>query len=260
MNQPVPTPAEKERILKRVQRIHSVSGHGSVDVLLRALKRRGVPDHVLEAAKTFKCAICEERKRTAPRRPATLEVLPQKWQVIQSDFGAWHHPHTGDKIKFILFIDEGSRFRTGQVLFENSRKMATWPIIQKSYEEHWLSHFGQPEVIRVDPEGAWRCGEADSYCAERGIQLTTVPAEAHWQVGAVENAIKALKAVMTALVEEFKDMTLAKCFSSALWACNARDNHFGYSPLQHAMGRSPDEWSRLFHQMFRVILYTHSRW
>lgn len=236
---------EKSRILKLVKHIHSTSGHGSIEVLLKALQKRGVPQHVLDTAKTFSCPICDERKRVAPRRPATLEVIPQKWQVVQSDMGSWHHPQSKDKCKFILFIDEGCRFRSGKVIFENSRQMATWPLVKQVFEEHWLAHFGQPEVLRVDPEGVWRDTEASDWCATKGIQLDTIPAEAHWQIGIVENAIKQAKAVMTALAEEYHDMSLTELFSRALWACNSKDNHLGYSPLQHAMGRSPDEWGKL---------------
>ena len=161
-------------------------------------------------SKTFSCPICDERKRVAPRRPATLEVIPQKWQVVQSDMGSWHHPQSKDKCKFILFIDEGCRFRSGKVIFENSRQMATWPLVKQVFEEHWLVYFGQPEVLRVDPEGVWRDTEASDWCATKGIQLDTIPAEAHWQIGIVENAIKQAKAVMTALAEEYHDMSLTE--------------------------------------------------
>ena len=236
---------ERNRILGLIKHIHSVSGHGSVENLVKAMQRRGVPEHVLELAKTFRCPICEERKRVAPRRPASLETLPKKWQVVQSDMGSWYHPITKDKCKFILFIDEGCRFRTGKVLFENSRSQATWPIIRQCFEEHWVAHHGMPDTIRVDPEGAWRDSTADLYCQERGITLSPIPAEAHWQIGIVESAIKGVKQVMSAIAEEFGQMSCQELFSRALWACNSRDNHLGYSPLQHAMGRSPDEWGKL---------------
>ena len=236
---------ERNKILGLIKHIHSVSGHGSVENLVKAMQRRGVPEHVLELAKTFRCPICEERKRVAPRRPASLETLPKKWQVVQSDMGSWYHPITKDKCKFILFIDEGCRFRTGKILFENSRSMATWPLIRQCFEEHWVAHHGKPDTIRVDPEGAWRDTAADQYCQERGISLLPIPAEAHWQIGIVESAIKGVKHVMSAIAEEFGQMTCQELFSRALWACNSRDNHMGYSPLQHAMGRSPDEWGRL---------------
>ena len=240
------TPSEKKRVLKLVKHIHSVSGHGSLQTLLQALAKRGVPPHVLKIAKEFKCPICEERVRVAPRRPATLMTIPKKWHTVQTDVGTWTHPYTHLKYKFVLFIDEGCRFRTGKILFQHASRQATWDTLRASLEEHWIAHFGQPELIRGDSDGAWRNAEADQYCRERGIQLEFVPAEAHWQVGIVESAIKSTKAVMSALCEEFKDMSIEECFGKALWACNSRDNHCGYSPLQHAMGRSPDEWGRLF--------------
>lgn len=246
VNREAPSNEEKARILKLIRHIHGTTGHGSLDVLLRALKKRGVPPHVLEIAKSFSCPICQERKRAAPRRPATLEVLPKKWQVVQSDMGSWTHPHTGDKCKFVIFIDEGCRFRAGQILFTNSRNMATWSQMKEVFEAHWLSHFGQPEVLRVDPEGVWRDGAAADWCAERGIQLATIPAEAHWQVGIVESAIKGVKSIMDGIAEEFHDMSLHELFCRALWASNSKDNYLGFSPLQHAMGRSPDEWGHLF--------------
>jgi hypothetical protein len=57
---------EKSRILKLVKHIHSTSGHGSIEVLLKALQKRGVPQHVLDIAKTFSCPICDERKGWLP--------------------------------------------------------------------------------------------------------------------------------------------------------------------------------------------------
>lgn len=184
---------EKLRITKLLKHIHSTTGHGSIDTLVDALRRRGVPDHVLAIARNFRCAICDERKRVAPSRLASLEVVPLKWQVVQCDLGSWHHPITKDKVKFLLMVDEGSRFRIGRILFENSRSQATWNIVQQCFEEHWLATFGKPEVIRVDPEGVWRDEQAEAYCRERGIELSPIPAEAHWQIGIVENAIKSQK-------------------------------------------------------------------
>ena len=237
---------EKIKINNLLRHIHSVTGHGSVETLIKSLKNRGVPEKVLAIAREFRCPLCEARKRVVPRRPATLETAPLKWQRIQSDLGSWTHPHTHHKIKFILFIDEGCRFRTGRILFENSREQATWPVVRKAFEELWISTFGRPEEIRADPEGVWRSDEAAAYCQERSMTLTPVPAEAHWQIGIVEEAIQAVKHVLDTLTTEFPDMELSECFARAIWACNSRDNSYGYSPAQHAMGRNPDEWGRLF--------------
>ena len=160
--------------------------------------------------------------------------------------GSWTHPISKDKIKFVMFIDEGSRFRVGKILYENTRNQATWPVMKRHFEESWVSTFGFPEEIRVDPEGIWRGEEPAQYCQERGIILSPIPAEAHWQIGVVEESIGAAKSVMESLAHEFPDMSISECFFRSIWACNSRDNQFGYSPAQHAMGRTPDEWGRLF--------------
>ena len=237
---------EKQRIMRLIRHIHCTTGHGSIATLVNSLKHRGVPERILNLAREFKCVICEERKRTTPHRQATLETVAKKWQRIQCDLGSWTHPQTKHKVKFILFIDEGCRFRVGRILFENSRNQATWPIVRKVFEEAWLASFGQPEEIRADPEGIWRSDEAAAYCQERGIILSPIPAEAHWQIGVVEEAIGALKHVMTSLAQDFSEMEVSELFYRSIWACNSRDNQHGYSPAQHAMGRTPDEWGRLF--------------
>ena len=172
------TSEEKQRIMRLIRHMHCTTGHGSIATLVNSLKHRGVPERILGLAREFKCVICEERKRTTPHRQATLETVAKKWQRLQCDLGSWTHPQTKHKVKFILFIDEGCRFRVGRILFENSRNQATWPIVQKVFEEAWLASFGQPEEIRADPEGIWRSDEAAAYCQERGIILSPIPAEA----------------------------------------------------------------------------------
>ena len=189
-------------------------------------KGRGVP--------ALKCLKCGGNHPTAdcPRENDSAQAAEE------DAIGTWTHPYTNKKYKFVIFIDEGCRYRSGKILFEAKSRQASWDLIRQALEEHWIAHYGQPEVIRGDADGA--------YCNNRGIQLEFAPAEAHWQIGIVESSIRSLKSVLQALSEEFKDMTIEECFSRALWACNARDTHCGYSPLQHALGRAPDEWGRMF--------------
>ena len=250
-NKPL-TPQQKVELHKKLQQIHSVTGHGSLKNLLDSLKRRGVSAKILEEAKNFKCPICEERSKTAPRRPATLEVPPGKWTTIQSDIGTWTHPNSMEKSKFILFVDEGCRFRVGRVLFTHKTKNATWDMIKEAYEEQWKSHYGQPLSLRVDPEGAWRTKEAEDYFAERSVLFESIPAEAHWQIGIVERAIQGIKRCMTDLAKEFPNFGVKELFARALYAGNSMEVYKGYSPLQHALGRAPDEYGRIYETDVKV--------
>ena len=78
-----------------------------------------------------------------PRRPA---VVPQKWEVVQVDIGTQTNPQTKEKLKFVLFVDEGSQFKVGRVLFVKSRQQATWELVQTCLEEDWISVFGASAV------------------------------------------------------------------------------------------------------------------
>ena len=60
--------------------------------LVAAMRRRGIPPHVLKIAKKWTCPTCEERKRPDPRRFATLETIAKRWEVLEADMGTWMHP------------------------------------------------------------------------------------------------------------------------------------------------------------------------
>ena len=51
---------------------------------------------------------------------------------------------------------------------------------------------------------------------------------------------------MSAIAEEFPDMSIDEVFSRSIWVGNSRDLYRGFSPLQHASGRTPDEDMRMF--------------
>ena len=51
---------------------------------------------------------------------------------------------------------------------------------------------------------------------------------------------------MDSIAGEFPDMSDHEVFGRSVWAGNAKDLYRGFSPLQHAAGRTPDEDMRLF--------------
>lgn len=240
------TAAEKHDIERKIQHIHKNTGHGSMKSLIAALEARGVADQVLQVARAWKCPACQERKRVDPRRFATLETLAPKWERIQIDTAAWTHPVTHVKSQIMMIIDEGSRFRLGRVLFDHPTKTPTWTDMRQVYEESWRMMIGNPHTVRVDPAGAWRSDAANQYFSERGIMLEPIPAEAHWQIGLVEGCIKTMKGIMTQLAQDFPETTTSELLAQAVWASNNQDNHRGFSPFQHALGKAPDEHGRMF--------------
>ena len=245
---------ERKRIFQHLRKIHSATGRCSNQYMKASLKRRGASKDVLRCVDHFRCDVCEEHSRPDPRSQSTLVDIPPKWHTLQCDAFSWNHPESQEKWQFMLGIDEGSRLRVGRLLFQHASRTPGAQDFIEYYEGHWFPNFGKPQVLRLDPAGCFRSKSLDRYLAERQIEVQHIPAEAHWQISLAERSIP-VKAMMTALVSEQPQMQTSEAFSRALWACNNRDQYHGYSPLQHALGRSPDELGHLGENKLREIRF-----
>ena len=238
-------PEQRKNIFQNLRKIHTATGHCSNQHLKASLKKRGATDAVLRCVDHFSCDVCTERRRPDPRSPSTLQEIVPKWHTLQCDAFSWNHPETGEKWQFMLGIDEGSRLRVGKLLFQHQSRTPSAQDFMEYYEGNWFPNFGKPQLLRLDPAGCFRSKALDQYLAEREIEVSHIPAEAHWQISLAERSIQSIKDVMHALVMEQPSMTASEAFSRAIWASNHRDQYHGYSPLQHAFGRAPDELGRL---------------
>ena len=73
---------------------------------------------------------------------------------------------------------------------------------------------------------------------KESVLLEPIPAQAHWQTGPVEDAIRGLQATMTATALEHPDMEAHESLARPVAASNARGDVREHSPLQHAFGRA----------------------
>ena len=232
------TQEEKKKYQQLIHRIHCASGHCSHKYLIQALQKRGVSKQILKLAQEHTCDSCKELKRPDPRHQSTLQEVAGKWETLQVDFGQWEHPETHEIWHFILGVDEGSRLRVGHMVHHGKHYHVNAEDVTRFLQERWFPFFGQPKKIRADPDGAWRNLDLDGYLAGKGIGLEFIAAEAHWQLAVVERCIQSTKAILDALSNECPEMDFPEMFCRALWAQNQRDLYLGYSPIQHAFGRS----------------------
>ena len=245
-------PADKRRqIFLHLRRIHSATGHCSRKYLKDSLRRRGASKDVLRCVDHFFCDVCDEQSRPDPRSQATLSEIPLKWHTLQCDAFSWNHPQTGEKWQCMMGIDEGCRLRVGRVLFQHASKTPSAQDFIDYFEGHWLPSFGKPQVLRLDPAGCFRSKALDKYLAERQVEVQHIPAEAHWQISIAERSIQTVKHMMSALASEFPHMSTSEAFARSIWASNNRDQYLGYSPLQHAFGRAPNELGQLGESVMR---------
>ena len=110
-------------VLKRqLYLLHAATGHCSTRNMVLALQKRGAGPRVLEAARKFKCSVCEEKKRINHKHVASLEPLPPKWATVCADGGTWTHSETNETVGFAVLIDEGCRFRTARILSRGKKQ------------------------------------------------------------------------------------------------------------------------------------------
>ena len=236
---------EEERVKRQLYLLHAATGHGSVRHLYQALKRRNASQKVLDLAKTFRCTVCEERQKLPPQRVASLEPLPPKWATISADIGHWQNPHTGEHVVLMVIIDEGSRYRVARILSRGLKQTPSAATCIQYLREGWTQYFGNPSCLRLDPAGSFRSQALTEYCDRNAIYLDVIPGEAHWQIGACEQAVKGLKEVMTKMTVDSPEVTTEELLSTAVRTFNQRDMVRGFSPLQHAFGRGVDVTGQL---------------
>ena len=241
-----PQELSREKIQQKLYLLHASTGHGPIRHLVQALKRRGVSARVMEEAEKFSCPVCHERQRPKPRPLASLEPLPPKWSTVASDLGTWEHPQTGKSYQFLLMIDEGSRFRIGRIMGEGKRYHTGASQFLETFGESWSQYFGQPHTLRLDPDGSFRSTAVEEYCDRHGIFLDIIPGESHWKLGICEGAIEGIKELMTRLAMDDPEITPQLALFEATRTFNEREFVRGFSPIQHALGRTPDPCDRLF--------------
>ena len=236
----------KEEIRRKLYLLHAATGHGPTRHLIQALRRRGVNARVLEEAKKFECQVCKEKQRSQPRPRSSLEPQPPKWSTVASDMGSFEHPITKVTHQFMIVIDEGSRFRVGRVLGEGRKFHVGAAQFLETFRECWAQYFGLPHTLRLDPDGTFRSAAVEEYCDRHQIFLDVIPGEAHWKLAACEQAIRGTKEIMAKVLLDDPELSMSEALFEATRTFNSRELIRGYSPIQHALGRSPDFHDRLF--------------
>ena len=64
----------------------------------------------------------------------------------------------------------------------------------------------------------------------------------------MEGAIKTTKGMLETLAKDYPNIDLTELLGRAIWVANSRVLFRGYAPIQHALGRCPDEHDHLFEE------------
>ncbi|CAK9089508.1 Copia protein [Durusdinium trenchii] len=184
------------------------------------------------------------KKRDGEAKQALYENEEDETDV-QIDTAYWKHPTSKKQVSFSLVMDEASRFLVGKVMRMDGGKGVKASEYAELFANHWFPYFGMPDVVRSDPEGAFRSEEMLNFFSERGIHLDHIPAEAHWNLSHVERCIERVKEFLTKTAGD-AEQDVIQLIQHAIYTWNHREIVRGYSPFQHAIGRQPDIEGRVF--------------
>ena len=146
----------------------------------------------------------------------------------------------------------GPRFRVARILSRGSKQQPNAATCIGYLREGWAQYFGLPRTLRLGPAGAFRGQAVADFCDKEGIYLDLAPADAHWQIGVCEQAVKGTKSVMDKLCSVDPSLSAETVLATTIGVFNHRDTIRGFSPVQHAFGLSPDSTGRLLESAAHV--------
>ena len=231
------TKGELESLLDTVQKLHRRFGHPSNSLLLKNLRARGASQKLLAVAAQYKCDQCLENQIKIASPAASLRREDRLWCSLQID--GFYMRFGNEVFHYLLMVDEASGFCIIEEMLRHPdkemRHMTTAQVC-KVIESRWCQIFGFPEILKLDPEGAFRGLDLGEYCASRGVELGVVPAEYHEAISEVERTIGSIRRKVEAFMrtEQFHPTRAAAQMCAAH---NSLARASGYSPIQWAFGR-----------------------
>ncbi|CAE7277358.1 RE1 [Symbiodinium sp. KB8] len=99
---------------------------------------------------------------------------------------------------------------------------------------------------------AFRSQALEAFCDKHSIFLDVAPAEAHWKIGSIEQAVQGLKEVLGKLHEDDNEISPEEALASAVRVFNHREQVRGFTPAQLALGRNADDTDRLVAEGHRL--------
>ncbi|OLP92891.1 Sodium channel protein type 11 subunit alpha [Symbiodinium microadriaticum] len=179
------------------------------------------------------------------------EARATQHRVVQFDPKEWHAtcPWTGQRIVITYFVSRGWKQLENEALTQVLEQGFQVPrieeahVIQKSgVWKHKFKNEGEKSDEKIK---RYLSQAVVDFCDRNHIFLDVIPGEAHWQIGACEQAVQGLKEVMSKTCQEDPETSPEELLSVAVRTFNQRDMVRGFSPLQHAFGRSVDVTGRL---------------
>lgn len=212
-------------------RVHRAAGHPGFSNLQRLLEARGSPRWAIELAGSLECPECKEASNPKPAPPASTGEPAQLWEILGTHvFEVGIEPEKRE-YSFILWRDRASGLSMIDLIHRHEGLERV-----KSLSK-WMAFHPPPQWIVADAATYYTSVEFMEYLGRSGIGLTIAPAEAHWIMGAEEQAIGVAKRTFFKVMKEFSDYDVETIFHMVTHAMNSHVGSSGFSAFQWAHGR-----------------------
>jgi hypothetical protein len=228
-----PTGKRLEAIKQMMMRVHRASGHSGFSNLQKLLEARGSPKWAIELAGTLTCPECQEASKPAPRPPAGTDDGPALFEMLGTD--VVEYEHNDIKYEGILWRDRASGLTMIDILHQGDHWEPKTADIIKSLARWMMSH-PSPTWIVADAARYYTSWEFE-HLGRSGVGLTIAPGEAHWIMGAEEQAIGYAKKVVGRLLQEESPCDVPTLFHLAAHAMNSHVGTHGFNAYQWVYGK-----------------------
>ena len=235
---------------KDIGRIHRNLGHASADQLEKLFRDANVSDDAISALKHFRCDACDRLKQPPSKRKVAVNQAEFFNDIVSMDVNFWkisfkEHPREKTTLKVLNIVDAASCVHIAIQVADQTAE-----TIWKAFATGWLRWAGSPRCLRVDPHRSQIARGFFDKSEGRGIFVETTQAEAHWQMGQVENNARYLRQVGYRIVEDIdvSQSDFQTMLDELTDAKNSLLQHNGCMPRQWVFGLNPRVPGHMFEE------------
>ena len=234
------TEEERETARTIVFRLHVELGHFDHRGMIDSLRRKHAHRLIIAVAKKFSCSAREECQRRR-LRPVAARVLHEPCTCLQVDQFEWKHPALNLHVLGTIMVDAGSCAASVTIHrvmdVEHGLGNVTGETMLATLPNHWVKYFGKPDIVRTDPEGAFRDQGFRRGLAAKSIRLHIDPGEA-WKTGVCGKTLDTMKQSAIRVARRTPDnVTSREIIDECTTAHNDLHRNRGFSPWQLLLGK-----------------------
>ena len=226
---------------KDIERIHRNLGHASADQLEKLFRDANVSDDAISALKHFRCDACDRLKQLPSKRKVAVNHAETSSDIVSMDVNFWkitfkEYPRVKTTLKVLNTVDAASGMHIAIQIADQTAE-----TIWRAFATVCLRWAGSPRCLRVDPHRSQIVRGFFDKAEGRGIFVEPTPAQAHWQMGQVENNARYLRRMGYRIVKDIdvSQSDFQTMIDKLTDAKNSLMQHNGYMPRQWVFGLIP---------------------